>query len=144
MRAASSRRHAEPHAIQPEQKQTSKTANFHYTPQLQTIPRFGVFGFWGQISNHICVLLLYVWVGRKRCGTEPADEGERKGGLDFCWKHNWHGPRDVVCQSVQCSCRAPQRFIKRGEGPLKRCLCSLCGASAQWGAHHQHRWLRLP
>lgn len=38
MRAASSRRHTEPHAIQAEQKQTSEAANFHYTNPLPPSP----------------------------------------------------------------------------------------------------------
>lgn len=75
---------------------------------------FECLAFGGQISNHISFLLLYVWAGRRRCGIQRTDEGGREGLVGFCWKHNWHGPGDIVRQIVLCLSvcirRAPAMF----------------------------------
>lgn len=39
---------------------------------------FECLAFGGRISNHICVLLLYVWAGTRRCGILPTDEEGRE------------------------------------------------------------------
>lgn len=40
---------------------------------------------------------------------QQMKKGER-GLEDFCWKHNWHSPRDIVRQIVERSRRAPAAF----------------------------------
>lgn len=104
----STRRHIETHAIRPEWKQTSEAAHSHYTisppdphfslkhflmteqtnPNISNCLAFGggwvgvlVVEWWGQISNHILFLLLYVWAGRRRCGDAGCRwRREREGG----------------------------------------------------------------
>lgn len=59
--------------------------------------------FGGQISNHISLLLFYVWAGGRRLGVGwggVTHEGGREGLVGFHWKHNWHGPGDTVRQIV--------------------------------------------
>lgn len=102
MKPASTQRHIKPHAIQSEQKQTSEAANSHYAilpPDLsfslkhflmteQTNPIIlsvqclvCVCVGWGQISNHISVLLFYVSAGSMRCGMGAGMKREGVGGL---------------------------------------------------------------
>lgn len=152
MRPVSTRRHIKPHAIQSEQKQTSEAANSHYTtippdPHFslkhflmteQTNPNIFVFGFGGQISNHISVLLFYVWVGRRRCVWGGYRWRKERGWWAFAENIIGMAPVTLsirLCCASLCAFAGPLRcFIKQGAGPLRRCLCSLCGSTTQRGA----------
>lgn len=153
MRASSTLRRIEPHATQSEQRQTSEAANSHYTiipadPHFslkhflmteQTNPKMlSVWLSGGQISNHISVLLFYVWAGGRRCGTWGTDERGR--GVEGLFAENIIAVAPVtlsvrLCCASLCAFAGPLRcFVKQGAGPLRRCLCSLCGSTTQRGA----------
>lgn len=101
--------------------------------------------FGGQISNHISLLLFYVWAGGRRWGVGGGGvhmkEGERGW---WAFTENIIGMAPVtlsvrLCCASLCALTGPLRcFIKQGAGPLRRCLCSLCGSTTQRGA--RLRW----
>lgn len=95
----------------------------------------------------ISLICYYMSRGEGGVGYGGQIKGERRRLLDFCWKHNCHGPVTFsvkLCYESQCAFAGPpRRFIKQGAGPLRRCLCSLCGSNTQRGVCLRHHIMLL-
>lgn len=127
--------------------------SLHHHPSLQThtsvwntswwlnkqIPTFLVFGFWGA-RLVIISLSCYSMSGPGGGGVGWGFMDERGRGVGGAFAENIIGMAPVtlsvrLCCASLCAFAGPLRcFIKQGAGPLRRCLCSLCGSTTQRGA----------
>lgn len=154
MRPESTWRHIKPHATQSEQKQTSEAANSHYTI-IPADPHFSLKHFLMTEQTNPNIFSVWLLGGRLviislSCYSMSGLGGGGVGWVGVLMKEGesgwWAFAENIIgvapvtlsvrlCCASQCAFTGPLRcFIKQGAGPLRRCLCSLCGSTTQRGA----------
>lgn len=159
MSATGTRRHIKPHAIQSEEKQTSEAANSHYTITPPD-PHFSLKHFLMAEQTNPNILSVWLLGGRLVIISLSCYSMSGQGGGGEAWGGGvhmkegergwWAFTENIIgmapvtlsvrlCCASLCALTGPLRcFIKQGAGPLRRCLCSLCGSTTQRGA--RLRW----